>query len=314
MTHLFFGQSLTRPINNFVNTWIDPHPKLVVLGYHRVLTEVSYNPLKTIVSAKKFEAQLENLMAKYPIVALGSAIQQRQNLAKTQVVLTFDDGYEDNYRIVFPILSKKALPATFFVTTDWIDRGRPLWDGEVITRLCACRIAEIRTDEVRLSKRTEESFLTFALRVIERLKGAKFEDLERTLERIREDSTELDLDFGRVMNWEEVRALSKGGMEIGAHSTTHRSLARLAPAEAMDEIARSKQVIESQTAERCVHFAFPFGNVRDYNPMLTSAVREMGFQSCSLALHGYNHVPEENFSLRRIQMTETTDLRYLLAS
>ena len=41
------------------------------------------------------------------------------------VLVTFDDGYDDNHAIAFPILREFGVPATFFVATGHIDNGLP---------------------------------------------------------------------------------------------------------------------------------------------------------------------------------------------
>jgi peptidoglycan/xylan/chitin deacetylase (PgdA/CDA1 family) len=44
------------------------------------------------------------------------------------IIITFDDGYESNYSIAYPLLSTYKMPATFFLTTEWIDTpGFTLW-------------------------------------------------------------------------------------------------------------------------------------------------------------------------------------------
>ncbi len=45
----------------------------------------------------------------------------RKKLAKKSVVLTFDDGYLDNWVFAFPILKKYGFKGTIFVSTDFID-------------------------------------------------------------------------------------------------------------------------------------------------------------------------------------------------
>ncbi|MBX3001763.1 MAG: polysaccharide deacetylase family protein [Caldilineaceae bacterium] len=41
------------------------------------------------------------------------------------VILTFDDGYRDNYTNAFPLLKERGMTATFFIVTDFIDLGLP---------------------------------------------------------------------------------------------------------------------------------------------------------------------------------------------
>jgi peptidoglycan/xylan/chitin deacetylase (PgdA/CDA1 family) len=72
------------------------------------------------VSASMFEKQLAYLKAKkYEVVLLSELVrrlEKKESIANT-VVLTFDDGYADNYEIAFPLLKKYSLPASIFLTT-----------------------------------------------------------------------------------------------------------------------------------------------------------------------------------------------------
>lgn len=46
-------------------------------------------------------------------------------LPEKPVIITFDDGYRDNYQNAFPLLAERNMTATFFVVTDFIDEERP---------------------------------------------------------------------------------------------------------------------------------------------------------------------------------------------
>ncbi len=314
--YFLFGQAgLRQRIRHWKTSLLNPHPKLLVLMYHRILPKVTYNPFNTIVSATRFEAQLDYLMQKYSIISLSSAVKPERKRAPVEVVLTFDDGYEDNYKIAFPILQQRKLPATFFVATSYIDSGRAHWDWEIMTRLSANnRINELAVGEAKLSKESSELNSSFAFRVNQRLKSASLPTLSKVLEQIREQSSDFDEpdSFATCMSWEQVNLLVKGGMEIGAHAASHRSLARIPFAEAVDEIVKSKQIIEDKTGHPCKHFAFPFGTESDYTRQLVDAVRAAGFETGLLSIPGYNQIPFDKFSLKRNVITEETNMRYLL--
>ncbi len=58
-------------------------------------------------------------------------LTQGAPLPEKPVVLTFDDGYRDNYTNAFPLLRERGMVATFFIVTDFIDEQRPeylTWD------------------------------------------------------------------------------------------------------------------------------------------------------------------------------------------
>jgi peptidoglycan/xylan/chitin deacetylase (PgdA/CDA1 family) len=82
-----------------------------------------------------FAAQLDRLQAEgYTTISLYQLLAhltQGAPLPEKPVVITFDDGYRDNYESAFPLLRERGMTATFFVVTDFIDEQRPLylsWD------------------------------------------------------------------------------------------------------------------------------------------------------------------------------------------
>ncbi|MEI6242601.1 MAG: polysaccharide deacetylase family protein [Chlamydiota bacterium] len=66
-----------------------------------------------------FEKHLEYLVKKYVIVTPGDPLI----LTKTQICLSFDDGYKDFYTVVFPLLQKWNIPATLAVPIEWIGKA-----------------------------------------------------------------------------------------------------------------------------------------------------------------------------------------------
>lgn len=93
-----------------------------ILMYHSISPNNSSHS-KLIVNPFQFERQMNFLKKKnYRVI---STEELPWNLFKKNktVILTFDDGYEDNYTYAFPILKKYKFPATIFIVTDWI--GKP---------------------------------------------------------------------------------------------------------------------------------------------------------------------------------------------
>lgn len=92
-----------------------------VLNYHRVDNRDD-NP--STLKVADFEAQIKFLVdSGYSFVMPEQLVDARQNgkpLPKNPVVICFDDGHDDIYRNVFPVLQKYNVRATVFIVTDHI--------------------------------------------------------------------------------------------------------------------------------------------------------------------------------------------------
>ncbi|HEX4125598.1 MAG TPA: polysaccharide deacetylase family protein, partial [Tepidisphaeraceae bacterium] len=80
----------------------------------------------------------------------------------------------------------------------------------------------------------------------------------------------------------QLRELHAAGVEIGAHTVTHRNLAKLADSEASDELFESKKTLEDILGAAVQHFAYPFGKrMIHYTPDTAQIVREAGYRSAA---------------------------------
>lgn len=102
-----------------------------VLNYHQINDE-AHNALT--ISSAEFDAQMAYLSREgYSTISpeqLEEYLREGKNLPSKPILITFDDGYEDNYRVAYPILQKYNFTATIFLITDFVDHnGRYLtWE------------------------------------------------------------------------------------------------------------------------------------------------------------------------------------------
>lgn len=100
---------------------IRPDQGISVLTYH--LINDLYNPGNLVIPTRQFEKQMHYLFKKgYKVISATDSIeylkeQRSPNLKEKTIVLTFDDGWEDNYLNAFPILRRFGFTATIFLTT-----------------------------------------------------------------------------------------------------------------------------------------------------------------------------------------------------
>lgn len=103
--------------------WARGNRVVPIMMYHHVA------PAETsradTVSLRRFEWHMDYLKThRFHVIRLDTlveAIRQGKKLPSKSVVITFDDGYEDNYTQAFSVLKKHGFPATLFVSSDLIN-------------------------------------------------------------------------------------------------------------------------------------------------------------------------------------------------
>ncbi|MFW9975142.1 MAG: polysaccharide deacetylase family protein [Candidatus Thorarchaeota archaeon] len=97
---------------------IEKNQGLLVLCYHSIPIEGSWY---YDINADKFEQHLKYLSKKFDIVSPSDLNNSRIFDERIKAMITFDDGYLDNYINVYPLLDIYETPATFFITANPID-------------------------------------------------------------------------------------------------------------------------------------------------------------------------------------------------
>lgn len=95
---------------------------VAVLMYHRV--NDALKPSDLVVSTQTFRQQMEFLRRnKYEVIG----IRELAFHSRSAILISFDDGYRDNYLNAYPILKEYGFPAVIFLTTGLVgtDKARP---------------------------------------------------------------------------------------------------------------------------------------------------------------------------------------------
>jgi peptidoglycan/xylan/chitin deacetylase (PgdA/CDA1 family) len=104
------------------------------------------------------------------------------------------------------------------------------------------------------------------------------------------------------MDWRELEQITGANIAIGSHSWTHRSLGRMSPAQAEDEVVRSREMIEQRLGERVTAFAYPFGTRADFNARTASILKGAGYCCAFTSQHGAVRPGLDPFSLPRVKV------------
>ncbi|MCX7843382.1 MAG: polysaccharide deacetylase family protein [Clostridia bacterium] len=94
---------------------------LPILYYHAINDNITTSFKELFVSPSEFEQQMEFLKNnEYTVITFDKLAEYKKY--KKPIIITFDDGYEDNYTYAYPILKKFGFNATIFLCTDFIDK------------------------------------------------------------------------------------------------------------------------------------------------------------------------------------------------
>jgi peptidoglycan/xylan/chitin deacetylase (PgdA/CDA1 family) len=286
--------------------------KAVILMYHRVV-DIESSPYHGIVSVDHFREQMAYLSSKTSPLSLTNLKQAVQNdeIPLRGVVITFDDGYADNFHYAYPLLEQFQLPATIFLTTGYIGSGREFWWDE-LERLFI--LPERLPDKVPLMVGSQLLSLDFArfkpeqriflLRGVHGiLKTGSSEMREALLTGLRKvigipkDGRE----SYRAMTSDEIRQLSKGGLvEFGAHTITHPMLSVISRDEQESEIKGSIQAVEQLTGKPVSSFAYPFGASQDFNGDSIAILQSAGINIAVTTIPGSVMNDSEPIMLPRV--------------
>lgn len=321
---LFYSRALTlinRFINNFqtkkcvTNHLIFPFVKrrryrnIQILLYHRVNDDE--DPFFPATPIRVFAKQMDYLKQNFHICSLEEAVDRmrRCDIPDNTIVITFDDGYKDNYLNAFPILKKFAIPAAIFLATDAIGSGKILWHDKVFHAFRETQRPSMQvylTDLEMISLSTLEEKLFAQKRVLKFLRSLDSSKRMMWIENFTEQLCPEDRDYqdGLMLDWHDVKIMNQYGISFGSHTVTHQILSELSLQEAKEEIYNSKTIIEEHLGVPVRLFAYPNGTQEDFTTLSKSILREAGYMCALTTIFGPNEYEQDLFELRRGQPWE----------
>ena len=241
---------------------------VLVMNHHRI-GDAQSSPFDRSLwssTAESFDGQVRYLAREVDVILpseLDDALKSRRG---RHVMLTFDDGYRDNYEIAYPILREHGVRACFFVATGFLDSPRAAWWDE---------IAWMGGDRHQT----------------ERYKQLPGDEAERYLDQIAEETGR-----GRCparealdewMTWDMVREMRDGGMEIGGHTVTHPVLSRVSPERQRDEIAGCARRLQEELGQPMRSFSYPNGTPWSFDTHTREALDAQGVDLAFSFYGGY---------------------------
>jgi prepilin-type processing-associated H-X9-DG protein len=285
-----------------------------VVNYHRVedLNRPGFDSFKPNISAhpQEFDRQMAYLKEWFNVITLETLVDwldQGSDLPPYAALITFDDGYLDNYTHAYTILRQHGLPALIFLTTGHIGTDAAFsWDLAAYCFYHSGRGNILFPDgvEQRWADRAAlDGIIKAWVEALKTLPEAERQQWSDRLPGLLDVSVPQGYFRRLMLDWDLVREMNAGGISFGGHTVTHPILTRIPEEQARAEIRQSKAKIEKETANPVLAFAYPNGMSADFSSGLISAVTAAGYRTAFTLLNGpttWRAAKEHPFEIRRI--------------
>ena len=290
---------------------------LVTLNYHRIGRSdgslLDWNMWSA--TPEDFERHVKTLKSHYDVIGLedlfgvlGDLGRRASGRAQRFVMITFDDGYRDNFEAALPILKAQGVPALFFLTTGFLDRGGLAWWDEIAWMVRSSRLDGLSyglpgLDQPLSFDQPDRSLaIQELLALAYRLDGQQRDSfLDQLAEVTGSGRVPQDVSRDLWMNWDMARQLRDAGMSLGAHTVSHPVLSRLTADAQNFEISESRLRLEAELSQPVTALSYPVGRRDCFNADTRTALSQNGFDWAFSFYGGYcNGSNIDRFDIPRI--------------
>ncbi|MEW6418492.1 MAG: polysaccharide deacetylase family protein [Nitrospirota bacterium] len=296
---------------------------LTILTYHRITDEPDPED-SLIVSLRSFEHQIIFLKRHYNVIPgeeLAEIIKNGRSFPEKACLITFDDGWRDNYTHAFPVLRAHGVPALIFISTDFIGTHNTFWHERLLKVLTNIPSHTPMSKYENIFKKLPEGLSEKIVRILKmpvehRRPGinALIEDLKKfDLAQISQINRSLEVisdlrvseESPTMLLWEDVEEMSMNNISFGSHTKSHPILTQISDRQIKEELIESKGIIEDRL-RKPVHFlCYPNGN---YNEAILKMTEEAGYLAGFSCIPGINHSFERRFEFKRRHIVEDFSL------
>jgi peptidoglycan/xylan/chitin deacetylase (PgdA/CDA1 family) len=292
-----------------------PAFRLVIYNYHRLRPDCTrelsrfdedvFGP-----SAAIFKMQIRWLKANTRILSeeeLQNLIEMKEFPRQICSMITFDDGYIDNYTLAYPILKEEDVPAIFFIPTKAIiDRQLGWWD--ILSYILKVSPFEtIEFDDQIFHIKTHYSQAKYYF--LQKFKLEPFDQTKQLLEKLSSlcqvKMPETGLQDSELMTWEQISEVSKKNITIGSHTHNHHVLSTLDKEIQLKEVKSSKDLIEKKIGNKVNSISYPVGGYQHFSAESQRIVKGCGYRLAFSFNTGINSWTSINcYDIKRIAPPE----------
>jgi peptidoglycan/xylan/chitin deacetylase (PgdA/CDA1 family) len=289
-----------------------------ILNYHAVIRQSLSFPDWCFLSEEMFHEQMQYIKSNFDVLPMTVALERlrKGNLSNPTVVITFDDGFMNNFEIAYPILKEGNLPATLFLTTALIGTANTLWPCQVIHALEMTRLKEFEWSGKMFNLAGPGRRAHASDQIQRKLKLLPQPDLLVALEKILKALGQENVDrvarssAFRILDESAIQTmLAEGLIELGAHTESHAILSLLTASQKHTQIHNSVKEVARLSGKPCTLFAYPNGRRQDYDVESMEILNTAGVKYAVTTTEGSNESVDQPLELKRIGIGSDMEMK-----
>lgn len=299
-------------------------------GVSNYSMEHPWVPLRQQMDVNDLRELLTVLTAKYHFVSIGEAVEILRGespIVDNVAVLTFDDGYRNNFTHALPVLEEFGVPGAFYLATGLVESREPFWVDRLDYLLQVAAEQGIsfevagRTFELHSDDRRKVAAVYEDLRLHCKKYFADDKDFNDALSGLADQlERDIDISVSHVLNSDEWAAVvsaeeipvyaQRDLVTLGGHTVSHLRLSFSTTDEITRELTDSKNSIEAWSDRDCLHFAYPNGAFNDH---CADLVERTGYRSAVTMRYGLVAVGDNPYTLNRLSLPSNFRIAEILA-
>ena len=259
------------------------------------------------VSPDFFEAFLREQQKRLNFISINdihARMSNKQRSDKPFGIITFDDGYEDNFTYAYPILKKLGIPFVIYVSTGLVNDHTPIWNYPlIIERIIKSNDELIIGGQKYVCQTQEQKNQTFL-----KLKGLLFSlpyaHMQEEFKHLFAEYLSDDVFPRNTLTWEQIAELSKDPLcTIGSHTMTHCRLTITDSKSLQYELGESKNLLEQYIGKPVTHLSYPYGWKTDVSAEAIEFAQKAGYKTALRSFGGPIRKQDTDlFNIKRIMI------------
>ncbi|MEG9434433.1 polysaccharide deacetylase family protein [Terriglobus sp. ADX1] len=290
----------------------------LVLTLHRIIPDDAIascrSPRGMVLRESAFHSLLSYLNEHATCVKPEDIDRQEGSSPRPRVLITFDDGWLDNFAIAAPILAEFGMSACFFAVTGYVGHSQPFWPERALGLVRTlydskspisvqdvfAHLVDAEGTPLSPAPLREEDLLSWLKQFAPETICTAIQDAEKHLANSMAISQPDP--WERLMTWDQMHDLTRAGHSIGSHTATHALLTQLTSDEVSSELTTSSAELQHRMMSEHVEdrwIAYPNGFTDNRVRELTA---KCGYQYGFTTMSGLWHKESEPLAIPRVNV------------